>query len=192
MWSIFAQTSEMCYIFKLTQCARYMFNLHKCDRNLLKLLKEYEHVFRLPKYVEHLLKPGYYHSATTLLHTSSVFFIPIFTKEFRMISNKSVGGDGLITFWKNPLLEFHTIFTTNCHVVFKIFWEQNYYFKVGWKAISKWDSFDNFLFQIGASVISKRGRDSYFKVVQSLFQSGEITSKWSSYFKVRQLFQSGA
>ena len=93
----------MCYIFKLTQCARYMFNLHKCDRNLPKLLKGYEHLFRLPKYVNYLLKLGYYYSATTLLHTSSVFLIPIFTKEFRMISNKNVGGDGLITFWNKPV-----------------------------------------------------------------------------------------
>ena len=78
---------------------------------------------------------------------------------------------------------------------------------MGQKAISKWDSFDNLLFQSGTSVVSKRGRDSCFKVGQSLFQGGaKVISKWGSYFKagqnvismcgsyfkVRQLFQSGA
>ena len=45
------------------------------------------------------------------------------------------------------------------------------------KGISKWGTFDNLLFQSGASVISKWGRDSYFKVSQCLFQSGAVTSK---------------
>ena len=77
--------------------------------------------------------------------------------------------------------------------------------------MSKWSSFDNLLFQSGASVISKKGQrqlfqgrlkfisklDSYFKTEQKLFQSGAVTSKWanviskcSSYLKVGQLFQS--
>ena len=30
------------------------------------------------------------------------FFIPIFTKKFSMISNKNVGSNELITFWKKP------------------------------------------------------------------------------------------
>ena len=78
---------------------------------------------------------------------------------------------------------FHTIFTTNCHVAFKNFCEQNCYFKVG----KQCGSFYNILFQSGASVISKRGRDSYFKVGQSLFQKGaKIISKLGSYFKVGQ------
>ena len=73
-------------------------------------------------------------------------------------------------------------------MAFKFFWEQNYYFRVGQKAVSKCDSFNNLLFQIGASVISKRGRDNYFKVGQSLFQSGTIILKWGkSYFKVGHL-----
>ena len=85
------------------------------------------------------------------------------------------------------LPEFHTIFTINYYVAFKIFLEQNYYFKVEQKGISKWGTFDNLLFQSGASVISKWGRDSYFKVSQCLFQSGaNVISKWGSYFKVRQ------
>ena len=85
-------------------------------------------------------------------------------------------------------------------MVFKEFWEQNHYFKVGQKAISKWGSFDNLLFQSGASVILKRDRDSFsmwFKVyfnVGQLFQSrAKVFSKWGSYFKDGQmLFQSGA
>ena len=74
-------------------------------------------------------------------------------------------------------------------MAFKFFWEQNYYFRVGQKAVSKCDSFNNLLFQIGASVISKRGRDNCFKLGQSLFQSGTIILKWGkSYFKVGQSF----
>ena len=85
------------------------------------------------------------------------------------------------------LPEFFTIFTTSYHVAFITFWEQNDCFKVEQKAISKSRSFDNLLFQSGASVISKWGRCSYFKLGQSLFQSGtKVISKWGSYFKVRQ------
>ena len=55
------------------------------------------------------------------------------------------------------------------------------------KVISKWGSFDNLLFQSGASgaeiAISKRV-NVYFKV-EKLFQSGtKVLSKWGSYFKV--------
>ena len=45
------------------------------------------------------------------------------------------------------------------------------YFKVEQNVISKWGSFENLLFQSGARVISKWGRVSYFKVRQ-LFGSG--------------------
>ena len=58
---------------------------------------------------------------------------------------------------------------------------------MGQKVISKWGSFDNLLFQGGESVILKWGRDSYFKVGQKLLLSGA-----KFYFKVGQLFQSGA
>ena len=70
---------------------------------------------------------------------------------------------------ETTLPEFHTIFTTNYHVTFKIFWEQIYYFKVGQKVISKW------------------GRNSYFKVGQCFFQSGaKVISNWGSYLQVGQ------
>ena len=49
--------------------------------------------------------------------------------------------------------------------------------KVEQKVISMRGSFANLLFQSGASVFSKWGRDSYFKVGQCLFQSGAIISK---------------
>ena len=55
------------------------------------------------------------------------------------------------------------------------------------KAISKWGSFDNLLFQNEARVISKWVGDSNFKVGKSLFQSGAVTSKWG-----KMLFQSVA
>ena len=75
------------------------------------------------------------------------------------------------------LPEFHSIFTTNYHVAFKIFWEQNYHFKVGQKVVPKWDSFENF---------SKWHRDSYFKVGQFLFQIGiKVISKWGLTVEVK-------
>ena len=54
---------------------------------------------------------------------------------------------------------FHTIFTPNYQVAFKIFWEQNHYSKWGKK-----------LFQSGAALTS-----FYFKMGQALLQSGEET-----------------
>ena len=45
------------------------------------------------------------------------------------------------------------------------------------KVISKWGSFDSFLFQSGASIISKWDRDSYLKVGQCLFHIGAIIPK---------------
>ena len=61
------------------------------------------------------------------------------------------------------------------------------------KAISKLGSFGKLLFQSMASVISERGRDSYFKVGQSLFQSGAVTSqKGTMLFQSAELFENGA
>ena len=66
------------------------------------------------------------------------------------------------------------------------------YFKVGQNVISKWGSFDNFLFQSGASITSKWGRDSYFKVGQCYFKVGQklFQSGAKCYFKVGQLRKS--
>ena len=85
------------------------------------------------------------------------------------------------------LPNFHTIFTTNYYVAFKIFGKQNSYFKGGLKAFSNLGSFHMLLYQSAASVISKWGRGSYFKGGECLFQSGPFISKWGkSYFKVEQ------
>ena len=116
-----------------------------------------------------------------------------------MISNKNVGCDGLIIFWKKP--RYATRVSQHLYKqLSRGFWDfagQNFCFKVEQKVISKWGSFGNLLFQSGTRVISRWGRDSYFKVCQcfsmwvkvgqKLFQSGTVTSKWG-----KILFQSGA
>ena len=59
-------------------------------------------------------------------------------------------------------------------------------FQSGVKSYFKVGQLQQPLFQSGASVISNRGRDSYFKVGQSLFQTGaKVISKWG-----KILFQS--
>ena len=78
-------------------------------------------------------------------------------------------------------------------MAFKNFWEQNYYLKVGQKAILKWGSFDNLLFQSGASVISKWAETVISKWVNVYFKVGHLhQSGKKCYFKVGQLFPSGA
>ena len=99
-----------------------------------------------------------YHFATYY----QFFYTYFFTKKFRMISNKDVVYDGLITFWKKPsyprfipsIQPFLIIYSW----LLKLF-------------ISKWGSFENHLLQSGASTFSKWDTRSYFKVGHCLFQS---------------------
>ena len=128
------------------------------------------------KFAETWLLSLTYHFATHSL----CFFIPIFTKNFRMISKKNIGCDGLITFWKKPrYLSFKSSLQPIITWLLKFFGNKI--------IISKWGKK---LFQSGApSTIF------YFKVWQALFQKGAETviSKWLKvYFKVEQFFQSGA
>ena len=92
------------------------------------------------------------------------FYTYFFTKKFKMISNKDVVYDGLITFWKKPsyprfipsIQPFLIIYSW----LLKLF-------------ISKF---------LGAA-----SKTIYFKVGQALFQSGieAVTPKWATvYFKV--------
>ena len=94
-----------------------------------------------------------------------------------MISNKIVGCDGLITFWKKPR---YPSFIPSLQPI--ITWLSKFFRnKI---IISKWGSFDKPLFQSG-QVLFQSGAEwgkSCFKVVQ-LLQSGA-----KFYFKVGQLF----
>ena len=74
-----------------------------------------------------------------------------------MISNKDVGCDELITFWRKPHYPVSYHFYNQSSRSFKIFGNKI--------IISRWDKK---LFQSGAGVISKWGRGSYFKVGQLL------------------------
>ena len=72
------------------------------------------------------------------------------------------------------LPEFHIISTIKYHVSFKSFWEQNHYFKMGQKVISKCGSFDDLLFQSGTEAVVAKwvniyfNMGNYFKVGQKL------------------------
>ena len=139
--------------------------------------------------MKHLLKLGLlsltYHLAT---HSLWFFIIPIFTQKLRIISNKIVDCDGLITFWKNPRYpSFMPSLQPIIMWLLKFFGNKIIFSKQGKK-----------LFQSGAAsttfFISKWDRDScfklvnaYFKVGQNLFQSGTVTSKCG-----KMLFQSEA
>ena len=131
-----------------------------------------------------------YHFATYFLW----FFIPIFSKKFRMISKKNVSGDGLTKFWKiqrypsfMPSLQSNTTWFLN-------FWGGNKITISKWaetlfQSVTAWTTFylnrgklffkngQIQLFQSGSKVILKWG--SYFEVGQN------FTSKWGNYFKVR-------
>ena len=124
-----------------------------------------------------------------------------------MISNRNVGFNGLIIFWKRPrypslILSLQPIIT----------WLLNFF---GNKIIiSQWDkklfqsviASTTFYFKLGQALIQKGQRqlfqsrskfiskwDNYFKVVKKLFQSEAIILKWGkSYFKVGHLLQNGA
>ena len=106
-----------------------------------------------PKYVKHMLKLGYYHWPTTLLHNLSGFLYLFSLKNSGWFLTKTL----VVMGWLPELPEFHTIFTTNYHVDFDFFfWEQNYYFKV----VQLWQPF-----------VSKWAKH-YFKV-------GQSSVKWS-------------
>ena len=183
-------------------CARYLLkllNVLKIYSSFLKVMNIYLNLPNTRTSAEFWLLSLTYHFATHSLW----FFIRIFAKKFRAIFNKNVGCDRLITFWKKPRSQS---FIPSLQPI--ITWLLNFFEnKI---IISKWDKK---LLQIGAAstsgarVISKRGRNNYFKVGQSLFQSGAIISKCGKryskvgqslrsgakcYFKMGQLFQSGA
>ena len=130
-----------------------------------------------------------YHFATHSLR----FFIPIFTHKLRIISNKNIGYDGLITFWSTRVTR-----VSNYHVTFKILGNKIIISKWGKKLFQSEAASTTFyfkveqaLFQSGAKLVSNWG--NYFKKEQNLFQSGHLLQSGAKcYFKASQLFQSGA
>ena len=175
----------MWHFLKLLGWARYVclnLNVLKIYSSFLKVTNIYSNFQIRETFTETWLL-----SLTYLFATHSLwYFIPIFTKKFRMISNKIVGCDGLITFWKKPR---YPSFIPSLQPI--ITWLSKFFRnKI---IISKWGSFDKPLFQSGQvlfqsgaeTVFSKWG--SYFKVGKKLFQSSAVTSKWG-----KILFQSGA
>ena len=133
--------------------------------------------------MKYLLKPGYYYWPTTLLHTPSVFFMYLFSLKKSMISNKNVGCDGLITFWKKPC---YPSFIPSLQPI--IMWLLNFFGTT--LLFQSWAKSYFIVGQLQQPFISKWGK-CYFKVGQrQLFQSRSIISKWGkNYVKVGQLFQ---
>ena len=123
------------YLLQLRICDRHLLKLLGCARYLLKLqnaLKIYSSFLKVIQFSQicETFAAIWQLSLTFHFATHSLcFFIPIFIKESRMISNKNGCCDSCG--FETTLPEFHIIFTTNYHVAFKIFWEQSYFFKAG-------------------------------------------------------------
>ena len=105
------------------------------------------------------------------------FLLPPGIKGLRMISNKNVDCDGLITFWKKQH-EFYAIFKANYHVAFKIFWN---------KIISKWGKgvpcpFSWFLFYnaLGLTKLAEWGFKTKRNVTKSCISASKSFSTLGS------------
>ena len=121
--------------------------------------------FELRKYVKYLLKLGYHHWSTTLLHTTN-FFIPIFLlKNSGWFLTKTLFTMSWLHSGRNQVTQdsyhlYSQVFLIIYSWLLKLF-------------ISKF---------LGAA-----SKTIYFKVGQALFQSGieAVTPKWATvYFKV--------
>ena len=147
---------------------------HWTAQVILIYWKRYRYLFRLicffelRKYVKYLLKLGYHHWSTTLLHTTN-FFIPIFLlKNSGWFLTKTLFTMSWLHSGRNQVTQdsyhlYSQVFLIIYSWLLKLFRDKI--------IISKWGSFENRLLQSGASIFSKWDRGSYFKVGHCLFQS---------------------
>ena len=111
-----------------------------------------------------------------------------------MISNKNVGCDGLITFWKTP--RYPSLLPSLQPVIMwllKLFGNKMIVSKWSKKLFQSRAASTTFYFKVGqaifqsvADAVISNWVSLYFKVGQKLFQSGAVTSKWG-----KMLFQRG-
>ena len=143
--------------------------------------------------MKHLLKLGLlsltYHLAT---HSLWFFIIPIFTQKLRIISNKIVDCDGLITFWKNPRYpSFMPSLQPIIMWLLKFFGNKIIFSKQGKKLFQSGAVSTTFLFQSGTETVVSNWSMLISKWGKICFKVGQLLQNVvKCYFKVRHcLFQ---